>query len=289
MILILGSGYIGQAFTRELKRRNLLFEIDNRAVFKYTEFSSLSTYLANERPDLVINAAGFCGQPNVDECENRKSETLTANVILPALIAAACEQQFVSWIHVSSGCIFDGPSPDGAWTERDVPNFSFENKRHSFYSASKALGERAISRISNCRICRLRMPFDENDHPKNLLSKLQSYARVYDSPANSLSRRGDCVRACVDLWDKGAPAGIYNVTNPGAVTNRQIIGMIKDILKPNRKFEFWQSDATFYAVAAKAPRSNCVLSPAKLLAAGIEMRPVEQALTESLQNWKTAP
>jgi hypothetical protein len=40
-------------------------------------------------------------------------------------------------------------------------------------------------------------------------------------------------------------------------------------------------------VAAKTPRSNCVLDVSKLLAAGVKIRPVLEALEDSLRNWKT--
>ena len=59
------------------------------------------------------------------------------------------------------------------------------------------------------------------------------------------------------------------------------------MLKPTKPFEFWASDAEFYRVAAKTPRSNCVLDVSKILAAGVPFRPVEEALLDSLQNWKT--
>ena len=41
--------------------------------------------------------------------------------------------------------------------------------------------------------------------------------------------------------------------------------MIEQILKPGRKFEFWANDEEFYKVAAKTPRSNCVMDVTKLL------------------------
>ena len=89
-------------------------------------------------------------------------------------------------------------------------------------------------------------------------------------------------------WERRAPFGIYNLTNPGAVSTRQVIGMIERILKPNRRFEFWKDDKEFYRFGAKSPRSNCILDVSKLLAAGIKMRPVEEALENSLRHWNQA-
>ena len=64
------------------------------------------------------------------------------------------------------------------------------------------------------------------------------------------------------------------------------MGLIEKILKPARKFEFWTNDEEFYQVAAKTPRSNCVLDVSKLLATGVKIRGVEEALEDSLKNWK---
>src|SRR5208282_5953144 len=113
------------------------------------------------------------------------------------------------------------------------------------------------------------------------------YARVIDG-VNSISHIDDFVRACLDLREKQVPFGIYNVTNPGAVSTRQVVDMIQRILKPEREFEFWRSDEEFYKYGAKALRSNCILDVSKLLATGVRIRPVEKALEDSLRHWTIA-
>ena len=75
-------------------------------------------------------------------------------------------------------------------------------------------------------------------------------------------------------------------TLPGFVTTRHVVEQIEKILKPKHKFEYWSSDAEFYKVAAKTPRSNCVMDVSKLVAAGVKIRGVEEALEDSLRNWK---
>jgi UDP-glucose 4,6-dehydratase len=83
----------------------------------------------------------------------------------------------------------------------------------------------------------------------------------------------------------GAPTGIYNVTNPGWVTTRRVVERIEGILRPSRRFEYWESDEEFYRVAAKTPRSNCVMDATKLLRSGVKIRSVEEALEHALRNW----
>ena len=74
--------------------------------------------------------------------------------------------------------------------------------------------------------------------------------------------------------------------NPGYVTTRQVVEMLKTLVRPVRRFEFWENDEEFYRVAAKTPRSNCVLSADKLLSTGVTLRSVEAALRDALSNWK---
>jgi dTDP-4-dehydrorhamnose reductase len=313
MILLLGaSGYIGKAFAKELQWRKKEFIPLARKQVDYTRFDLFLDFLKTKKPSFVINAAGYTGKPNVDACELHKADTLQGNSLFPQTVAHACAAAKIPWGHVSSGCIYSGakvfengktrvgkdftkpelralveksPQAIHGFTETDTPNFSFRDGPCSFYSGSKALGEEAIAGIGQSYVWRLRIPFDEFDNARNYLSKVQRYQKVYDN-INSISHRADFVKACLDLWELGAPFGTYNVTNPGFVTTRHVIEVIEKILKPKRKFEFWKSDVEFYKVAAKTPRSNCVMDVSKLLAAGVKIRGVEEALEHSLKNWK---
>jgi dTDP-4-dehydrorhamnose reductase len=314
MIVLLGaSGYIGQAFARVLRGRNRPFVAVSRKDTDYARFDELLRFLRENKPEFLINVAGYTGKPNVDACEIARADTLAGNTLLPQTIAQACEITSTPWGHVSSGCIFSGAkivekdsvrvekdltrpevkalvenSPDRirGFTEVDNPNFSFRDPPCSFYSGTKALAEEAIAGTGRGYVWRLRIPFDEFDNSRNYLSKVQRYPKVYDN-VNSISHRADFARACLDLWERRAPFDIYNVTNPGFVTTHQVIGFVERILQPNRRFEFWENDEEFYRVAAKTPRSNCVLDVSRLLAAGVKMRPVEEALEDSLRNWRS--
>jgi len=313
MILLLGgTGYIGQAFALELERRNKPFIALSRSEVDYTRFDKLLAFLKSRKPLFVVNAAGYTGKPNVDACETAKADTLAGNTLLPQTIAHACAAMNIPWGHVSSGCIYSGSkvringevraekdmtrpelraivekSPENilGFTETDTPNFSFRDGPCSFYSGTKALGEEAMIDIGQNYIWRLRIPFDEFDSGRNYLSKVQRYVKAYDN-VNSISHRADYVKACLDTWELHAPFGIYNVTNPGFVTTRQVIGMIQQTINPGKHFEFWANDEEFYKVAAKTPRSNCVMDVSKLLGAGVKIRPVIEALEDSLKNWK---
>jgi UDP-glucose 4,6-dehydratase len=271
----------------------------------------LLKYLEQSRPEFLINAAGYTGKPNIDACEDHRADTFQGNTLFPATVAHACSSLGIPFGHVSSGCIFSGakivdhlgtrvekdlakpdlqallaksPSSFLGFSEIDEPNFTFRSPPCSFYSGTKALGEEAIQNTGQHYIWRLRIPFDKFDNPRNYLSKVQNYPKVYDN-VNSLSHRGDFVDACLNLWSRRAPFGVYNVTNPGCITTRQVIALIQKILNPDRAFEFWANDDEFYRLAVKTPRSNCILDVTKLLATGVKIRPVEEALIDSLKTW----
>jgi len=315
MIILLGAtGYMGQQLATTLRERGLAFLAPARPQVDYTRFDVLLDYLRASKAEFLINAAGYTGKPNVDACETDWAGTFQGNTLFPAAVAHACATVGIPFGHVSSGCIFAGAKiltggqmrvekdlsqprlqsllqeNRGAFhgfTETDEPNFSFRQPPCSFYSGTKALGEEAIKDMDRIYIWRLRIPFDQYDNPRNYLSKLQNYPKVYQN-VNSLSHRADFAAACLDLWLRRAPFGIYNVTNPGFVTSTQVVEMIQKILKPGRSFDFWKNDEEFYRSAAKTPRSNCILDVSKLLAAGVAMRPVERALSESLDQWRRA-
>ena len=170
-------------------------------------------------------------------------------------------------------------------SEQDAPNFCFSAQPCSWYSGTKAEGEKLLGMFPDKYVWRLRIPFDEYDNSRNYLSKIMRYDTLLNA-TNSVSHRGDFVKACLDLYQKRAAYGIYNVTNPGPVTTEGVVQQIKSILKPAKQFNFWASDEEFYKYAAKTLRSNCVLNTSKLAAAGIKLRTAEEAIHASLINWK---
>jgi UDP-glucose 4,6-dehydratase len=313
MVILLGSsGYIGQAFGKELTQRGIPFRPVSRKEINYTDYRALRTALQKEKPEFVINAAGFTGKPNVDACENQKGETVSGNVTLAQTVAQACDAAGVELGFVSSGCIYTGAKVRrecGTWavedrlteplvsellsthservagfTETDEPNFCFAHNNCSFYSGTKALAEEVMAGFPDFYVWRLRIPFDEFDGSRNYLSKVQRYAKVYQN-WNSISHRGDFVAACLDSWLQKIPGGVYNVVNPGYISTREVVQKIQQRLKPTWKPEFWQNDDEFYRFGAVTPRSNCILDTAKILKAGIRIRSSQEAMEDALNRW----
>jgi len=289
MIYLLGgSGYVGQAYQALLTQKGVPFKNLRRSDLDYGDVAALTSALRTDRPSFLINAAGYTGKPNVDACELHKTECLFGNAVLPGRIAEACEAAGVPWGHVSSGCIYTGKRPDGTgFTETDAPNFTFRQNNCSFYSGTKALGEELLAGRPDVFIWRLRIPFDHRESPRNYLTKLMRYERLLEAE-NSISQLHEFVAATFACWEKRIPFGTYNVTNPGHVTTREVVDLILESDVCKKDYQFFSNETEFMQKAAKTPRSNCVMSSAKLAAAGITLTPVREAVRQALRAWRTA-
>lgn len=289
MIYLLGgSGYVGHAYQGLLARKGIPFRNVRRAELDYTNPDTLRLALQRDKPEFLINAAGYTGKPNVDACELHKHECLFGNAVLPGIIADACAAAGVPWGHVSSGCIFTGARPDGrGFTEEDTPNFTFRTNNCSFYSGSKALGEEVLAGKPEVYIWRLRIPFDHIDSPRNYLTKMMRYQRLLEA-TNSISQLDEFCAATFACWEQRVLFGTYNVTNPGHVTTHEVVDLIKQAGISQKNFEFFKDETEFMKTAAKTPRSNCVMDSSKLERAGIRMTEVHEAVSRALRNWKQA-
>ena len=284
-ILLLGaSGYIGGAFKAAMEKRNFQTLAPSRAQINYCNFKVLRQYIRELGGiAFLINAAGFTGKPNVEQCEVRREETLQGNLLLPQMLSHLASVENFRWLQIGTGCIYNGANGGNGFSEDDEPNFSFKYNNCSFYSGVKAMAEAYLKEDSRCYVARLRIPFDENDGPRNYITKLLTYPKTYDN-INSITHIGDFVKTCLDLYERDCPTGIYNITNEGGISTREVVQMIQEILNPEREFEYFADDNEFYRVA-KAPRSNCILDTKKLISLGLSVRPVRDALREALKKW----
>ena len=287
MIILIGSrGFVGSS----IYNNSISMGVEIRAIepseFDYGNPAKLKNLLHYHNASCLINTAGYTGKPNVDACELAKYESLLGNAVFPGIIREVCEDLKIPWGHISSGCIYSGRRADGeGWSEEDEPNFSFRSPPCSFYSGTKALGEEVLGGAENCFIWRLRIPFNHESSPRNYLQKLLNYENLLEAE-NSVSHLEDFCQKCIECFTKDVEPGIYNMTNPGSITTNQVTEwMIKEGLT-DKKFKFFNSEEEFMTKAAIAPRSNCVLDTTKAEKAGIAMRPVEEAMIDSIQRMR---
>src|ERR1700676_773228 len=164
-IMTLGNGFVAEHLPYEKNTYKIGLDLQD-----------VWDCLSRCKGGILINCLGKTGRPNIDWCENNKEETYNSNVILPLMIADWCKQNDTHLIHLGSGCIYYGQSPniyrhqtkksvdprievednnwitvDHGWREIDHAN------PQSFYSKSKYAADLMLGQMPHCTILRLRM------------------------------------------------------------------------------------------------------------------------------------
>jgi dTDP-4-dehydrorhamnose reductase len=292
MNLLLGAtGYVGSAFEEYFKTNQVPY-VTHGVRYGFDERSFINFILANNITH-IYNCAGFTGKPNVDSCEliENKVPALQANALLPMQLLNICKKFNIKLIQISSGCIYNdtqcerGLEPTHEYTERDEPNFSFYQPKHSWYSGTKALGEELLQGYmaeSEFLICRLRIPFNDINNPRNYINKVISYDNLLNA-TNSFSQLEEFVAACVYLGNS-IRTGIYNLTQPGYMTTKEIVDMLKchKLITDKTYFKCIED----FEKVAVAPRSNCVLDSSKAIRAGVKLTPIYIAIERAIANYK---
>lgn len=294
-ILILGNGFIASEFTRSYSP--YLYNFDPESLVRASDSSSpeyinsfiqvpLSTSMDDRvsqhfdkiqvdynsilevinkyHPDVVINCIGKTGKPNVDWCETHQDETVEANLVFPSLLARICNKKSIHLIHIGSGCINYGPSPQSigimyepGWKESDSSN------PKSFYSKVKYAADLALSGYDNVTIFRIRMPISPIPNSRNLITKLLGYKKVIQEP-NSMTFTIDVLNACKWAIDN-RKTGIYNLAHEKPLTAFDIV---KEYSKYNSNHQFERLSLSELSSFIAAPRSNCILDCSKIRSEG---------------------
>ncbi len=106
-----------------------------RADLDVTDAHTVDRLLSAERPDAVINCAGYS---NVDGAEQERAAALELNGRAPGVVAAAAAEAGAAVLHVSSDYVFDGRKGE-PYVESDA------TAPLSAYGESKLAGEEATA------------------------------------------------------------------------------------------------------------------------------------------------
>lgn len=113
----------------------------------------------------------------------------------------------------------------------------------------------------NALILRLRMPVSDDLHPRNFVTKIAKYDRVVDIP-NSNTILHDLLPASI-LMAEHKDTGIYNFTNPGAISHNEVLELFKEYVRPDFTWKNFTLEEQSKVI--KAGRSNCKLDTEKLV------------------------
>ncbi|PIZ71998.1 hypothetical protein COY07_03945 [Candidatus Peregrinibacteria bacterium CG_4_10_14_0_2_um_filter_43_11] len=272
-ILLFGhTGFIGSHFLKAFGEAG--FEVIAKRI-EIRDYNQVKALFEEAKPDMVMNATGVTGKPNVDWCETNPIETLSINVAGSINIASIANGMGVYMAQLSSGCVYNG-EPEGGYKENDEPDFF-----GSLYSRSRVLSEKALKEFSNVLQLRVRIPILGRPHPKNLIDKMLKYPKMINK-RNSCTVIEDFIPASMKLIEMGQK-GIFNMTNIGAMNHEEIMTMYKEIVDPNFQINLMPKEEED---ALCIRRSNCVLSTDKREELGVHMPPLTESLRRILEDYK---
>lgn len=289
ILLVGGTGWIGPKVALELDYTSDSAARVTNAKFRLQDTRGMWEEIKAVNPTHVVLCAGITGRPNIDWCETHPQETVSINLEGTVTLAQICNRLGIHLTNYATGCIYTGDATL-PFTEHDKPNFT-----GSLYSRTKAHAEniQVGAYASTTLVLRLRMPIGEDiDHPRNLVAKLRNYSQLINLP-NSVSVLSELLPISCHMT-LNSHTGLYNFTNPGAITPAQIMRAFDEtfphLTKPWTAVE--DTDILFTSKAIVAPRSNCVLSSDSLCAYATTHRyitppqPAEEAVRDLFKRCK---
>lgn len=133
-ILLIGkTGQVGHELERVLSPIHEVIAPD-RTQFDLTRADSIRRVIADARPTVIINAAGFT---HVDAAEKEADLALQLNGVAPGIIAECAKKMGALFVHYSTVFVFDGVK-NTPYLETDVAN------PLNAYGRSKLAGDEAI-------------------------------------------------------------------------------------------------------------------------------------------------
>lgn len=104
------------------------------------------------------------------------------------------------------------------------------------------------------------MPVSDDLHSRNFVTKITKYEKVVDVP-NSNTILYDLLPASLLLAEHNE-TGVYNFTNPGAISHNEVLALFKKHVRP--EFQWKNFTLEEQSKVIKAGRSNCKLDTTKL-------------------------
>lgn len=273
-VLIFGRGFVGTKMQAALED-SVLDPAD------IADVAQVRRAMEEHTPDAVLNCAGKTGTPNIDWCETNQFVTYRSNTLGPLVLAEECAARKIHLVHLGTGCVFYGASPDPqGWLEEDFANPS------GVYYRSKYAADLLLAKLPDVAIVRLRMPIDSEPSPKNLIDKLSHYSKVLEAE-NSVTVIDDLITATKAILAQRA-TGIFHAVNPGVMRNRRLIELYTELVDPTHANEWITNEQILAQGLVKSARPNCLLQDTRLPAIGIHLRPIEEALRDCMEKYAAA-
>jgi dTDP-4-dehydrorhamnose reductase len=214
-ILILGgTGQLGRSLLEYPWGDDVLLSAPSRQELDVLNHQAVHDFVANFRPDYLINASAWTNV-GAAEIEFKRATELNAEAV--ENLANICRDADIALVHVSTDYVFDGQK-GSAYLESDSPN------PQSSYGKSKYLGEQAISDSGATKFYVIRTSWLYSKHGKNFVKTIVAKAlqnepaSIVDDQFGSPTFAGDLAAGIASITEVKPKYGIYHFSNLGKIS-----------------------------------------------------------------------
>ena len=266
--LILGNGKVAKVIKDDDS------VVLSKEVCDVTRVLEVAAAMFDIKPDIVINCAA---KTNLEDCEANKEGSYLVNTLGPINILNICADTGTKFVHISSGCLFDGN--DKVSTEESTPEPGV------WYTYTKTWADEYILNYGyeDFLILRPRQLISAYVHPGNMLTKFAKLERIGAiKEPNSITCIEDFSEMIGHLINVGA-TGVFNCCNEGTSTAYDIAIAVRDYLKP--ELDVWEISYAELLKILPNKRVNTILSNEKLKETGYTPRHAKDALKWCVENY----
>lgn len=267
-----GTGYIGSILTDMLRRGARLDEVWSfgSGDLDVRDRAAVARAMNEFHPDAVFHCAA---RADTDWCEQHYDDARAVNVDGSVNLVEEALDAGARVVYFSSACLY----PDNLRYHREGDPLAALCR----YTETKLQAERALEpHFGRILSIRMRQPFSNNRHPRNLLQKLAGYTQFIDEP-NSMSHLEECLPVVWQLCREGA-SGAFNIVNECWTTPLRIAHMLRTHHRPSMEISRISHEQLLQMVSA--PRVNSLVDCPRLRQRGILLNRVEDAVRDCLEN-----
>ena len=252
----------------------------DRPLFDLDERTGLIALVARDRPGLVIHTAAMT---DVDGAALDPDTAMRRNGDAVGVLAQACREMGAGFVLLSSNEVFDGERSDGrGYAEDDTTT------PRNPYGRSKLAGEQAARSAYDGHegLWIIRTAWLYGPPGGDFIDKITAAAdRLGDTPLpvvadefGSPTATPDLARAIYGLIER-TPGGTFHLVNSGVASRLDWARAVLEVRRPGR--EIRAITLADYQRRSDPPRWG-VVDTTRAAAAGVSMRPWQEALSEYL-------
>ena len=248
-LILGGEGQLGHAMQAELSATKNAFRALSHSELNITNGAELSHIFADERPDIVLNAAAWT---DVDRAEDEESSARLVNAYAADLVAKESSKYGAKLVHILTDYVFLGDSRL-PWNEMAplAPVCA--------YGRTKAEGEDLVGRTYAegtfiVRTAWLYSPWQRN-FAKTMVRLAKSEAKTIDVVNDQIGQPTSALDLATQIRkmiERDVDPGIYHGTNSGEATWFEFARHIFEFMGINPE-QIQPVDSSHYQRRAKRP------------------------------------